>query len=503
MRNIFQTTLVLNTYLRLLLIFGPNLIEFLMPLRLLCIIVTLFAPFAAQSQEAQIPPEARKVLELTIYESDLALVKDQRDFKLPTAQSTLAFLGVSGQIQPETVLFRLLGPEPFQVIEQVFDSNVLSPQSVLQRSVGRDVSVFTPNPATGKDTVERAKVLSVDQGLVLEIGGKIHTQVPGRIVFDTLPEGLRVSPTLLMTVKGPVAKDLRAELSYLTSGLSWRTNYVADFDADEKRLDLTGWATITNATGVDFKDTKVKLISGDINRSAPSPQIKTMARRGGPEVAMAMAAPADGIQQQSLGSYHLYNIEKPLSLENNRTKQIALLGGKGVAVKQEYIVRGEPYFYQQQMPERPPVTQAESAITLKNDKAVGLGLPLPAGVVRVYGQDETGAPQFLGESALNHTAEGGDVRIVVGRDFDVTSEREQKNFVRAGERIVLTTWRVSLKNAKTKPVSVRVVEPFDGAWEITRETQAHDKANARMAEWTITVPAKGQADLEYTARIQN
>jgi hypothetical protein len=155
------------------------------------------------------------------------------------------------------------------------------------------------------------------------------------------------------------------------------------------------------------------------------------------------------------------------------------------------------------MPERPPVTQAESAITLKNDKAVGLGLPLPAGVVRVYGQDETGAPQFLGESALNHTAEGGDVRIVVGRDFDVTSEREQKNFVRAGERIVLTTWRVSLKNAKTKPVSVRVVEPFDGAWEITRETQAHDKANARMAEWTITVPAKGQADLEYTARIQN
>ena len=182
-----------------------------MPLRTLSIVAALCAPLALQAQDVQIPVTARKSLELTIYESDLALVKDQRDFKLTDEQSTLAFLGVSGQIQPETVLFRTLGPESLQMVEQAFDVNVLSPQSLLQRSVGREVSVVTPNPATGKDTVERAKVLSVDQGLVLEIGGKIHTQVPGRIVFDRVPDGLHMSPTLLMTVKGPAAKDLKAE----------------------------------------------------------------------------------------------------------------------------------------------------------------------------------------------------------------------------------------------------------------------------------------------------
>jgi hypothetical protein len=123
--------------------------------------------------------------------------------------------------------------------------------------------------------------------------------------------------------------------------------------------------------------------------------------------------------------------------------------------------------------------------------------------VRVYGQDEAGAPQFLGESALDHTPEGNDVRIVVGRDFDITAEREQKSFIRGGERVVFTTWQVTLKNAKSKPALVKVVEPMYGAWEITKESQPHDRANARMAEWAITVPANGQAVLEYTAKVQN
>ena len=473
-----------------------------MPLHRLFLLAAAFIPTALSAQEVLVAPTARKSLELTIYENDLALVKDQRDLKLTGAQTTLAIAGVSGQLQPESVLFRSLSADPLQVVEQSFDFNTLSPQVLLQRAVGREVSVYTPNPVTGKDTIERAKVLSVDQGLVLDIGGKIHTQVPGRIVFDTLPEGLRTSPTLLITAKGASNKDLRTELSYLTGGLSWRTNYVIDFDSDAKRLDLTAWATITNATGIDFQNAKVKLISGQVNRAAPAP-VAMKAMRGGPEVAMAMAAPADGIQQQSLGGYHLYTIDKPVSVENNRTKQLALLNGKGIVAKQEHVVRGEVYFYRQQMPDRPPVTQAETVISLKNEKASGLGLPLPAGTVRVYGQDETGAPQFLGEATVDHTAEGAEMRLTVGRDADVTAEREQKGFVRASERIVLATWRVTLKNAKSKAVSVRVIEPLSGAWEITKESQAHDKANAQMAEWTLAVPAKGQTVLEYTAKIQN
>jgi hypothetical protein len=475
-----------------------------MRFRTLLLSTLIVGSASATAQETVISPAARTGLELTIYENDLTLVKDQRDIKLPAAQATLALSGVSGQLQPETVLFRALGVEPLRVIEQSFDFNVINQQLLLQRAVGREVSIYTPNPVTGRDTIERAKVLAVDQGLVLDIGGKIHTQVPGRIVFDTVPEGLRTSPTLLITAKGTPGKDIRTELSYLTTGLSWRTDYVVDFDPDAKRLDLAAWATITNATGIDFTNTKVKLISGDVQRAAAPPQFKAMERRGGPEVAMAMAAaPADGVQQQAMGAYHLYALEQLLSLENNRTKQVALLGGTGIAAKQDYVVRGEAYYFQQQVPERPPVTQAETAITLKNDKASGLGLALPAGTVRVYGQDQSGAPQFIGEAALDHTAEGAEVRIVVGRDFDISAEREQKNFVRAGERVVLTTWQVTVKNAKAKPASVRVIEPMFGAWDITRESAPREKTNARMAEWVLTVPAKGQTVLEYTAKITN
>ncbi|MBL8631438.1 MAG: DUF4139 domain-containing protein [Rhodospirillaceae bacterium] len=472
-----------------------------MTLRRFAFASTALLSFAAHADEVVVPLEARKALELTIYENDLALVKDQRDLKLPKAEATLAFAGVSRQLQPDTVLFRTLSGDALKVVEQTFDFDVISQQALLQRSLGQDVGVYTANPSTGRDTIERAKVIGVDQGIVLDIGGKIHAQVPGRIVFDALPAGLRATPTLLITARGTANKDVKTELSYLTSGLSWQTTYVAEYDADAKKLDLAAWATITNSTGGDFKSAKVKLISGQVNRAAPRPvPMPKVARRGGTEM-MAMAAPAADMQEQSFGGYHMYDIATPVSIENNRTKQLSLLGGTGISAQQEYIVRGEAYYYQQQLPERPPVSQAETVITMKNDKASGLGLPLPAGVVRVYGQDADGAPQFLGESQLEHTAEGADIRIVTGRDFDVTAQREQKSFVRASDRVSLAAWTVTLRNAKAKPVTVKVVEPIAGSWEITRETLPRDKSNAQMAQWTVTVPARSQVALDYSVKI--
>ncbi|MBL8645129.1 MAG: DUF4139 domain-containing protein, partial [Rhodospirillaceae bacterium] len=277
---------------------------------------TALWPALVQAQDTVVPVEARKGLELTIYESDLALVKDQRDVKLARPEATLAFADVSAQLRPDTVLFRTLSGEPIKVTEQTFDFDVISESALLRRALGKEVSVYTTNPSTGRDTIERAKVLGVDQGVVLEIGGKIHTQVPGRIVFDSLPAGLRATPTLLITARGPVGKDINAELSYLTGGLSWQTTYVADFDADAKRLDLTAWATITNSTGGDFKDAKVKLISGQLNR-APQPEIMMKAARATAAPAAAPAprfAMADDVQEQSISGYHQYDITTPVSL---------------------------------------------------------------------------------------------------------------------------------------------------------------------------------------------
>ncbi|MDX2144927.1 MAG: DUF4139 domain-containing protein [Rhodospirillaceae bacterium] len=457
-------------------------------------------PFCAVGQEVDIPVTARKGLDLTIYESDLALIKDRRALRPPRAEATFAFSGVSAHMRPETALLSVLDGAPWEIVEQTFDFNVASPQTLLERSVGQEVTILTMNPATGRETSERAKVLSIEDEPLFEIAGKIHSQIPGRVVFDKIPAGLRPTPALLVTAKADPSREALMELSYLSGGLSWRADYVAEFDSESNRLDLAAWATVTNTTGVDFKDAKVKLVSGALNRIAPQPMMK--AARGDSLTAMAAAAPAPGVQRQELGGYHLYDVARPVSLGNNQTKQLALLDGSGLKAKKEYLVRGEVYFYNSQVPGRTTPAQAEQAITFKNDADAGFGLPLPAGSLRVYGQDASGASQFLGEDALVHTPQGGEVRIDIGRDFDVTFEREQTSFVRASDRITLVAWKVTLKNAKTKPVGVRVIEPLAGSWEITRESHSRVASNANMAEWLLDVPAKGQTVLEYTAKIE-
>lgn len=447
--------------------------------------------------ETEIPVAARKGVELTVYEGNLALIKDRRTVKLPGASADIAFTGVSRELQPESALFRVLDGPPIDVTEQVFDFDLISPDKLLQRSLGREVSIVSVNPANGQDITRRAKVLAVDGGLVLDIGGKIHTEAPGRIVYDSLPSDLRTTPTLVLSVDGTAGDESLAELSYLSGGLGWHADYVAEYDDDAQRLDLTAWATVVNTAGVDFKGAVLKLVSGQLNRVAAA-QPKMMERAMMASVAADGMAP--GVGQQALGGYHLYDFGPVVDLGANETKQLSLLSGRGIAVKREYVVRGEPYFAVNQVPVRPPSSEAETAITFKNDVAAKLGLPLPAGVVRVYGQDAAGPPQFIGEDRIEHTPEGREVRITLGREFDITADREQTSFVRASDNVALTSWKIEVRNAKAKPASVRVVEPMSGDWEISRSSQPHTKPNAAMAEWALNVPAKGSVTLEYTVR---
>lgn len=465
-------------------------------LKLTPIVLTVLAAAAAAAETA-VPPAARTAVELTIYEQDLALIKDRRTLTLPADSADLAFTGVSGQMQAETALLRVVSGAALTVAEQAFDFDVISPDKLLRRSVGGEVTVISTNPATGRDTVERAKVISVENGLVLEIAGKIHTEAPGRIVFDALPDDLRTSPTLVVAVTGTAGAESQVELSYLSGGLSWRADYVADYDADARRLDLTGWATVMNTAGVDFTGARLKLVSGQVNRAAGPREPKVMMRA----MEMAAAAPmADGVAPQELGAFHLYDFAPAVDLAANQTKQLALMEASGISVSQEYVVRGQPNFYFGQMQGPPQPTNAETVIAFKNAAAAKLGLPLPAGVVRVYGADASGAAQFLGEDRIGHVPEGGEVRITLGRDFDITAERQQMSFVRAAENLALSVWRIALRNAKDAAVTVRVAEPLQGDWEILKETQAHTKTDANTAEWLIEVPAKGEAVLEYNVR---
>lgn len=461
------------------------------------------ASTTALAQTVEVPAPTGNV-DLTVYSNNFAMVRERRTFKLPGASAQLMLGGVSRELQPETAFLQVLKGDAVRVTEQIFSFDVVTPSRLLERAVGSEVSVISINPGNGREMNERARVLSVNEGLVLEINGKIHTNHPGRIVFDSLPAGVRPQPTLSMAVTAKGAQDVDAELSYLTGGLSWRPDYVAQYDSDSNRMDLLAWATVTNTTGTDFPNSKLKLIAGDVNRDQrPMPPMAMRATAMKAEAADMATAQSFGPGIAATGSLatHVYTIPKLTNLGAFETKQLGLLNSPSIPVRRQYTVRSEPHFFTQPMRGQPQDNRASIELLFKNDAAAKLGVPLPAGVVRVYGQDAEGAPQFMGEDRIGHTAVGGEVTLALGTDFDIPVTREQVNYVRATDNITLTTWRVTVSNAKSRPVSVRVIEPIPGSWEIAKESQPHTKLDAGSALWTLDVPAKGKVVLEYNARI--
>jgi hypothetical protein len=362
--------------------------------------------------------------------------------------------------------------------------------------------VITTNPSTGAETSNRALVLSATDGLVLQMNGRIHTNPPGRIVYDGLPPGMHATPSLTMTVAGTPGQDIESELSYLTAGLSWRADYVLQFDAEGNRMDLNGWASVTNTTNLEFKDAKLKLVAGQVNRETARPQAMQMKAPMAYEARAAAGPMQDGVAEEALVGNHIYTMPRLTSLAPNETKQLALLSANDVAVKRENVVRSQPMVFQQDIRQRPQTTAVGIELTFKNDVAAKLGAPLPAGTMRVYSLDQQGAPQFIGESRVEHAAEGTDITLQAGRDYDLPVLREQLNFVRASDNIVLSVWRVTIRNTTTRPAAVRVVEPIPGAWEITKESASHTKSDAGTAEWALQIPQKGQVVLEYNVKSQ-
>ena len=257
----------------------------------------------------------------------------------------------------------------------------------------------------------------------------------------------------------------------------------------------------------------MRLAAGDVNRVAP-PRPMPMMRAQKMEMAMAAAPAQDSsVTNRSFEGLNIYTIPRPVTLLPGESKQLALMRATNLPAKREYVVRGQPWFYTNSMVGQHQEGRAEIEVTVKNEgrkapakgkqasaEPEGLGGPLPAGVVRAYGQDQDGAPAFLGEDRIDHVAEGGEIKLHFGRDLDVPTTRDQVNYVKASEKISLTVWRIVMRNTKAKPVTVRVSEPISGEWEISKENLPHTKATSGAAEWTVPLPPKGEMVLEYTVK---
>jgi hypothetical protein len=452
--------------------------------------------FSAAANERISGADSRGEVAVAIYNDSLALIKETRRLDLERGVNDIALRDVSAKMRPETASLRALTGAPLRLIEQNFDFDLLTPQKLLEKYVGLTVGVVRTNPATGTETREMAQVLATNNGTVLKFADRIETGVPGRLTFPGVPANLRDRPTLVVKLDSPGAGRQVAELSYLSGGLSWKADYVAELGTDETKMDLAGWVTLTNQSGTTYENAKLQLVAGDVNRVqqdfARQPMAKTM----------VAAAPMREMAREEVFDYHLYTLGQPTTIRDNQTKQVALLSAAAVPVKKEYLLTGEAWYYQSQASDLGQ--KQKIAVFLEFDNAGGdLGKPLPKGVVRVYKKDSKGNAIFIGEDAIDHTARNDKVRLKMGNAFDVTATRKQTGFkVIAGRPnpVYETAWRIEFNNAKEQAVTVKVVEPMPGDWEMVGESQRHAKGDAHSAVWQVQVPATGKSVLEYTVR---
>ena len=442
---------------------------------------------------------------VTIYNDQLALVKDLRYVKLENGFNRLAFREVSAKMRPETALLRSINfPEGFRLIEQNFDFDLLTPQKLLEKYVGKKVSVVRVHPTTGEETTENAEVLSVNNGVVLKIGNRIETGYPGRIIYDEVPANLRDRPTLVLSLESGTSKEQELQLSYLTGGLGWKADYVAELDESDKYVDLTGWVTLTNQSGATYKNAKLQLVAGDVN------QVRQEMQPNRRDVLMSkssVAAAAPAMVEEGLFEYHLYTLQRPTTISNNQTKQVSLLSATKIPVTKEFLLKGQNYYYRGSYGNIGQKLKVGVFVEFENKESSNLGMPLPKGVVRVYKNDKSGNAQFIGEDRIDHTPKNEEIRLKLGDAFDVTADKNQTNFKTATAigkyKLAYTaSFEILLKNAKDEEVEVIVHEPIPGDWKMQRESHDHEKVAAGTAEWKITVPAEGKAKLSYDVLVR-
>ncbi len=468
-------------------------------------VMVLLASFttagAVQSGEVMTTLDDQVGVAVTIYNQNLALVKDKRRLTLAKGEVELAFREVSAQMRPETAL---LTADGLAVIEQNFEFDLLTPEALLEKYVGHQVEVISRHPTTGAESRKKAKVLSSNNGVVLQFDDHIETGVPGRLSFSKLPENLRDRPTLTMLLDNAAtgAKDI--ELSYLTGGLQWRADYVAELNATDDAINLSGWVTLTNTSGASYRNAQLQLVAGDVHQAPPEQDLAYGDRR---EVMMKTMAATPSMAQEEMFEYHLYTLDRPTTIADRQSKQVALLQASSVPCKKEFLLKGSSYYYHRAYGEIDRKLKVGVFVEIENRKKNHLGLPLPKGVVRVYKEDSKGALQFIGEDRIDHTPENETIRLKLGDAFDLTATKKQTSFKKIGgdgryNYIYEAAFEVKLKNAKSEEVEIKLVEPIPGDWEILTESHSHHKESSSAASWRIPVPAKGEATLVYRVLVK-
>jgi hypothetical protein len=430
-------------------------------------------------------------------------VRETRRLTLPQGRIALRFADVTAQIRPETVhLASLTAPASLRILEQNYQYDLLNPGKLLDKFVGREITLVLRRYQNNTETFEpvKATLLSNNGGQVWRINGQIVIN-PANITemrFPDLPKNLVATPTLVWDLENRESGPQTIEASYLTAGMNWRADYVLVVNADDTKGDLQGWVTLTNASGTGFEDARLQLVAGDVNRVSEERNYAlagAMQRKTIDDVSQ--------FQEQGFFEYHMYTLQRPTSVRDNETKQVSLLEAAGFEVQKEFVINGQHYYYAAgySAPGQAIKEKVGVYVQFRNSQPNKLGMPLPAGTIRLYKKDDKGNQQFIGEDRIDHTPKDEDVRVKVGDAFDIVAERKQTDYKVIAANVYEYAYQIKIRNHKDGPISVVVNEAIGGDWEMLSSTFEAKKTAAFAAQFNVPVAKDGEATLSYRVRV--
>lgn len=474
--------------------------KFLFAIVLCCASITAIV---AQTSEQTTSARDRQSVNITVYNSNLGLVRETRRLTLPPGRIALRFADVTAQIRPETVhLASLTAPASLRILEQNYQYDLLNPAKLLDKFVGKEITLVLRRYQNNSESSEpvQATLLSNNGGQVWRINGQIVIN-PTNITemrFPDLPKNLVATPTLVWDLENRESGSQNIEASYLTAGMIWRADYVLLVNADDTKGDLQGWVTLTNNSGATFEDARLQLVAGDVNRVSDQ---RTYDMAGA--MARKEMSTESQFQEQGFFEYHMYTLQRLTTIRESETKQVSLLEAAGFEVKKEFVVNGQHYYYAgYNSPGQPIKEKVGVYVQFRNSQQNKLGMPLPAGTVRLYKKDDKGNQQFIGEDKIDHTPKDEDVRVKVGDAFDIVAERKQTDYKVIAQNIYEYAYEIKIRNHKESAITVVVNEPIGGDWEMVSSTFEAKKTAAFAAQFNVTVAKDGEATLSYRVRVR-
>lgn len=451
---------------------------------------------------------------MTVYNDNFALIRENRTINLGKGISSINIEDVAALIDPTSILFKsITAPNAVSILEQNYKYDLISPESVFRKSVGQRVT-FTNYDDSGRPYSTTGTLLNEAnprQAVIKTDDGKIVLAPSGEISLLELPEGLISKPTLNWLLSTEDAGEHKAELSYITSGLSWNSDYVVLVNKEDTRVDLAGWVTMNNRSGATYTDANLTLMAGDVRRIQPEPMHEAAAFDGMNYKQLAMVPQ---FEEKSFFEYHMYTMERPTTIANNETKQLSLMNAESVKVKKEMIYDGRGQWFRGWW--YPGISgdpgggydtsnyhKVNVVLELENSKENNMGMPLPKGKIRVYKLDDDGSQQFVGEDTIDHTPRDEKIRLYIGDAFDVIGEYKRTNYEKIADHVFEETFEVQIKNHKETAVDVKIVDHVWGDWKITQSTVESVKKDATTIEFPINVPSNGEKTITYTIRIKS